>query len=928
MRGVDCRRMAVDPARPRHEPSARRPTTRSDGRLGLVIAAAGAAVLCGALLGPAGTRAEGVRSAWEAVSNEDAARSVEAQSDAAVVVPRFAIGDNPIALVGPVRPSHYVEASGRRAALLGREDGTFEAWAYPLKILHDFSLSFQTPAYAEPIPGATLATSVDVRPEGVRIRYTHAAFTVDAIWLVPLEQPGALVLLDVDSSVPLDVLVRFRPDLKPMWPAALGGQYSVWDAQASAYVLGEAGRRHGALIGSPLAAPPPEQPAHNLPDHPLQFRIQITPGQARTGLVPIAMTAMAGGVDAARKAYARLLEDPAAEWRASEVHYERLRTRLATVDTPDDRLDLAFEWGKVALDKGFVCNPDLGCGLVAGLGPSGTTERPGFGWFFGGDTFMNAWAMTAYGDVDGVRRSLEFLRGHQRADGKMPHEISQAAGYVRWFEEFPYAYYHADTTPLYVTAVADWVRATGDMEAARDFWPSVQRAYTYCTGADEDGDGLMDNTRAGLAAVETGTLRSRDVLTDVYLAAVWTDAAAAMEYLAETLGAGAEAAAARAAHRRARASMERRFAGTADASIPFEVMRDGTLQGASTVWPSMGLWRGGFDSSSAGAVARTLNLLAGHGLAADWGARMVTRESPLYDPLSYNNGAVWPFVTGFAALALYEHARAEAGWAYVHALGELAFVESRGYTAELFSGDRLRSVDAAVPHQLFASAGFVSALLRGTLGFDARAAGESGAWRSTREETSAASERLVLRPNLPPEWGTVRVGNLRWRGHRVHLRVARERQGRRTRGIAVEVSVEPGPLPVRIELPLSPGSEPERLTFEQAVQGTVRWRAGVARDGYALAPRHQPLVSGQTSERLRVVAMDVQRDHVVARVVGLRGRPYSVDLYGPAPGAGITGARVVSGGDGRRPLRLEVVVPPGPDEWGETEIRLPIDAGR
>lgn len=842
-------------------------------------------------------------------------------SETGAAVPRFAIGDNPIALVGPARPAQYVEASGRRAALLGREDGSFEAWAYPLKILHDFSLSFQTPAYAEPIPGATLATAVEVRPEGVRIRYTHAAFTADAIWLVPLDQPGALVLLDVDSSVPLGVLVRFRPDLKPMWPAALGGQYSVWDRQTSAYVLGEAGRRHAALIGSPVAMPPPEQPAHNLPDQPLQFRIELTPEQTRAGLVPLAMTATAGGIEAARAAYARLLQDPAADWRASAAHYARVRTERTHIDTPDDVIDLALEWGKVALDKGFVCNPDLGCGLIAGLGPSGATERPGFGWFFGGDTFMNAWAMTASGDRDDVRRSLEFLRGHQRADGKMPHEISQGAAYVRWFDDFPYAYYHADTTPLYITAVADWARATGDLEAARAFWPSVQRAYAYCAGADEDGDGLMDNTKAGLAAVETGALRSRDVLTDVYLAAAWTDATGRMAYLAESLGAGREAAAAREAHRRARAALQRRFASAGEDGIPFAVMRDGTVQGASTVWPAVGLWRGGFDAAGP-AAERTLDLLAGHGLAADWGARMVTRESPLYDPLSYNNGAIWPFVTGFAALALYEHGRSEAAWAYVSALGELAFVEARGYTAELFSGDRLRSVDAAVPHQLFATAGFVSGLLRGTIGFDARATGEGKARGAPHD--AAAADRLVLRPDLPPEWGEVRVSNLRWRGHRIHLRLARERQGMRTGAMVAEITVDPGPLPLRLELPLPPGARPERLILEQTVSGLVRWRGRVERDGYALAPRHDPLVPGQASGRLRIVRTDVQGDEVVARVVGVRGRAYPVDLYGPRPPAGVTGARAVAGSDTRGPLRLEVVVPPGPDEWGDTEIRIPL----
>src|SRR5437660_9970554 len=134
--------------------------------------------------------------------------------------------------------------------------------------------------------------------------------------------------------------------------------------------------------------------------------------------------------------------------------------------------------------------------------PAYAAERPGFGWFFGGDAFINSWAMTAYGDFQTVRRSLEFLRARQRADGKMPHEIAPGAAYIRWFEEFPYAYYHADTTPLCITAVRDYVRASGDAAFAKESWPSVRKAYDYCAAADEDGDGLMDNTKAGVAAVE------------------------------------------------------------------------------------------------------------------------------------------------------------------------------------------------------------------------------------------------------------------------------------------------------------------------------------------------------------------------------------------------------------------------------------------
>ncbi|HSL20958.1 MAG TPA: glycosyl hydrolase family 65 protein [Vicinamibacterales bacterium] len=801
------------------------------------------------------------------------------QPPAAPVVPRFVREPNPIALAGPARPRQYLEASGRRAAFLGREDGSFEAWVYPLKVLHGFQLSFGTPAYADAIAGADLASWVDARPEASLVRYAHDSFTADATWLVPRDQPGGLVLLDVATSVPLQVIVKFRIDLKPMWPAALGGQYSYWDDTLKAYVAGEASRKHTAIVGSPLALTPPEQPAHNLPDAPSQFTIAVSPADAARGLVPIVIAASPEGLDTAKKIYAELLASPARAYAEAVQHYRGVRERFASIDSPDDRLDLAFEWGKVALDKGFICNPHLGCGLIAGLGPSGTTERPGFGWFFGGDTFINAWAMSAYGDFETVRASLEFLRKRQRDDGKMMHELSQGAAYIRWFEDFPYGYYHADTTPLYITAVRDYVRATGDLAFAKDFWPSIRKAYEYCLTTDENGDGLMDNTRAGLAAVETGTLRSRDVLTDVFLGAVWTEAAAAAAELAAVAG-DAVADAAKAAHAKARASLNARFLDDNAKRIHFAFLKSGQGQAEQTVWPAFGIWRGVFDTGRP-AVTGTLDELAGAGIGSDWGARMLSRESRLYSPLSYNNGAAWPFLSGFAILALYSQHRPDAGWTYLDGTADLTFLEPRGYMPELFSGDRLRSVDAAVPHQLFATTGFMSGLMRGLVGLrEPPALDPKGA--------------LSIEPQLPPTWSSLRVRRLRWRDALYDVAVMRGPQG-------IDVSVtglaEPRPLVVRITP--EPGAVPggmRELRFTGA--RTAETQRVAVRPGFALAPVHDPLRVGDLSQRLRVIETTTESGQFVARLQGRRGRTYRVRVRAPSPRVTVTGGEARGTSDG------------------------------
>src|SRR5512146_221946 len=97
-----------------------------------------------------------------------------------------------------------------------------------------------------------------------------------------------------------------------------------------------------------------------------------------------------------------------------------------------------------------------------------------------------------------------------------------------------------------------------------------------------------------------------------------------------------------------------------------------------------------------------LDELAGSGIGADWGARMLSRESRLYDPLGYNNGAAWPFLTGFAGLAEYIGRRGDVGCQSPAPTAYPPSLHAPRPIPPLYSGDRLRTIDAAVPHQLLA----------------------------------------------------------------------------------------------------------------------------------------------------------------------------------------------------------------------------------
>jgi hypothetical protein len=152
-----------------------------------------------------------------------------------------------------------------------------------------------------------------------------------------------------------------------------------------------------------------------------------------------------------------------------------------------------------------------------------------------------------------------------------------------------------------------------------------------------------------------------------------------------------------------------------------------------------------------------LTRIASPVITTDWGTRMLSSEHPLYDPLHYNNGTVWPFVTGFAALAHYRYHRADDGLRLVRAVAGTTFDFALGRNPELMSGAFYRPLDTAVPQQFFATSMLVSPLVRGLLGLEA----------------DAPRRRVTIAPHLPADWDRVVVDNFRVGEDRLSMNVTR-----------------------------------------------------------------------------------------------------------------------------------------------------------
>jgi hypothetical protein len=841
-------------------------------------------------------------------------------------IPRFRIEPTDINLSRPAQAFTYFDKASRKFGILGFESGIFEAWAYPLKILRGFEFAFLLGSSTVPLPGREIVRSISVDPAVTTLTFTDQSFTVRAHYVASVDEPGAVILLEVDSTVPLTVVCSFWPVLQPMWPAGIGGQYAFWDGDLKAYLVSEPTRKNHGYVGSPAAEGISYTPAHMLSDTPNQFKIEIVdPKSVAESFLPIILAGGRGKREDIRAVYQKIAADPEACLRKSEGHFRTLRDSTIRVRTGRRQVDLALEWAKITLDNLVVENPDLGTGLVAGLGPSGSGGRPGFGWYFGTDAYLNSLSFNSLGDFSASRDALSFSQKWQRKDGKMAHELSQAAGYLKWWEDYPYGYIHGDTTPFYIVAMEDYIRSTGDLAFLEASWPSLLKAYAWCAGTDGDGDGLMDNARAGLGALEFGELTG--IQTDIYLASAWVRANRAMREMAAAVGDRAAMAAADKKGAAAAEALDRKFWDREAGQYSYAFNKDGRLVRELTPWSAVGLaW--GLGSRERG--IDTLAKLNSADLSTDWGVRMLSARSPLFEPLNYNYGAAWPFLTGWVSAALFKYGFISQGYETLMSNVRHTYDNALGDITELFSGYHYAWPQEGVPHQGFSTTGVVLPLVRGLLGL----------------EGNALRKELVFEPRLPADWSEVEISNWTVGGKTFSVFYARRpgdeigspgsavdskivlrvrtmgnAEGYRMRfspalGLGTKIGsaiLNGAALSVRLDTPPFAQSIEPQIEFALTGDDTVELKID---PGPEIIPPEVSTKTGDLNRGLKIIQSDLAGGELKITVEGLAGERYYLELRNLRRLEGVSGASLEGN-------RLSIAIPAGkPGEFVRQTIVL------
>src|SRR5438876_5239557 len=321
----------------------------------------------------------------------------------------------------------------------------------------------------------------------------------------------------------------------------------------------------------------------------------------------------------------------------------------------------------------WIARSSLDLFMLSDQTDDGFFPSAGIPWFvapFGRDSIMTA-LMTLPLRRDlapAVLRKLSDNQGtrdvpeRDEEPGRIPHEIRQGE-IVRTGGAFGTPYYGTvDAPPLFVWLAAEAARWMPERDLIGDFEPSIRAALEWMEKrGDLDGDLFIEFERKRPTGItnqvwkDSGDsyLNAKGKRPEGPIAAVEVQAyaIAAMHSLAEVVAkrdpewAAELTARAEALH----AKFERAF------WMPGRSFYAQALDGKKRLVPDIVsnpghvLWAGAATLAHGRATARRLRA---PDLASGWGIRTRSSRSKHYNPVSYQNGSVWPHDTAFAAAGM------------------------------------------------------------------------------------------------------------------------------------------------------------------------------------------------------------------------------------------------------------------------------------
>lgn len=586
-------------------------------------------------------------------------------------------------------------------------------WAQPVKALAGYrfevDLGGETWALdaAESFTQAMDSVRFTFRSDGIRAERTDTA---------ALDLPLLLTTITLvrEHGPAVEVTVRFvaQFDLQDAWFTSLGDRRN-----AGQHVAAEHGRlvaraevapeRWAVAIGG--ATPPERADTDSTTTGCLSHRVRLEPGEPSGLAFGVAVSSSGGSVEALAL-LDRGLASPGRIGAAKVARFEDLAARAPRLETPDAELDAAFALA--------VANLALLEAEPAGLGRCCYAGLEMFPFWFSGDTAYSMSGLMIAGLCDTAAAQVRLGARYLGAGG-VPHQLSPAGHVV--FDG------RTAETPLWVMAVRDAYRWTGDRQLIRELFPAAWTAmFDVVLGAlDPDGDGYP----SGPGMVEVEGLGAEALDSAAY---TW----AALRALAELADALGDHQRASMATRRAEQIASRFCADWWDEPSSGFAMSLTEPDNSRQVVPH---W----------AVVTPLEVgLADPGRASA-ALATIQREHLNRWGLRHTVGAddrVWTLPTAALSRAAYRYGDPAMGLAMLRHLAETLQHGPIGLFHELIP-------EGACIVQLWSAATFLRGVVEDLLGIEVR----------------AAQHTIRVRSRLPFEWDRAALRNLRFGDHTVSI---------------------------------------------------------------------------------------------------------------------------------------------------------------
>src|SRR5580658_10540126 len=126
-------------------------------------------------------------------------------------IPAFPLTQSGLVITRPTQPPQPFTVAGESGVLVGTQDGQFESWILPIKLLSHLTIEANLEGYSVPIPVNPQSANIEVRPDHTTITYSHPGFTIRQIMFSPeaastenTPGTGPIVLFQIDANHPVD----------------------------------------------------------------------------------------------------------------------------------------------------------------------------------------------------------------------------------------------------------------------------------------------------------------------------------------------------------------------------------------------------------------------------------------------------------------------------------------------------------------------------------------------------------------------------------------------------------------------------------------------------------------------------------------------------------------------------------------------------